>query len=145
MALTNYTPNRVEDRDLFPKRFSDVLDEFFNDVVSRRRDRFVPGIDVSETADQFEVTVELPGMKKEDININLENNQLTVSGERKFKNEEKNKKYHRVESQYGEFTRSFMLPDNIDEESIEARYEDGLLHITIDKDEEKVSKKIEIK
>lgn len=144
MAIARFRPNATFDRDLFPKRFSDVLDEFFNDAVATKRESFVPGIDIAESDDGFHVTVELPGVKKDDININLEDNQLTISGERKFENKEDGKKYHRVESRYGKFTRSFMLPDNVDEESISAKYEDGLLKIDIAKSEEKISKKIEI-
>lgn len=126
------------------KRFSDIMDEFFNDAVKSRRDSFVPGIDISETDTQFEISVELPGMKKEDISVNLENKQLTISGERKFENEEKGKTYHRVETNYGSFNRSFKLPDNVKEQTINASYEDGLLNITIDKSEEQVKKQIEI-
>jgi len=121
------------------------MDEFFNDVVSARRDNFVPSIDISETEDQFLISAELPGMKKEDININLENGRLSINGERSFESEQNGKKYHRIETKYGSFNRSFQLPDNVDEGSINAKYEDGLLNITIDKDEEKVKKRIEIK
>jgi len=142
MTLTRYTrPNS----DLASKRFSDIMDEFFNDVVSARRDNFVPSIDISETEDQFLISAELPGMKKEDININLENGRLSINGERSFESEQNGKKYHRIETKYGSFNRSFQLPDNVDEGSINAKYEDGLLNITIDKDEEKVKKRIEIK
>lgn len=130
--------------DLMSKRFSDIMDEFFNDVVSTRRDNFVPSIDISETDDQFLISAELPGMKKEDIDISLENGRLSISGERSFEREQDGKKFHRVETKYGSFNRSFQLPDNVDENSINATYEDGLLNITIDKDEDKVKKKIEI-
>lgn len=131
-------------RDVFSKNFSDIMDEFFNDVVSKRTDSFVPGIDISETGDQFLVSVELPGMKKEDIDVSLDNGQLTISGERKFEEKEDGKRYHRVETHYGTFSRSFQLPDNVDEESITATYENGLLNITIDKTEDKVKKQIEV-
>lgn len=141
MTLVRY--NRPQ-KDVMSKRFSDIMDEFFNDAVSARRDNFVPSIDVSETENQFMITAELPGMKKEDINISLENGRLSISGERSFENEEKGKTYHRVETQYGSFNRSFQLPDNVSEESITATYEDGLLNITIDKSEDKVKKQIEI-
>ncbi|MGD8427474.1 MAG: Hsp20/alpha crystallin family protein [Balneolaceae bacterium] len=127
------------------KRFSDIMDEFFNDAVSARRDNFVPNIDISETDTQFLISAELPGMKKDDIDISLENSRLSISGERSFENEEEGKKFHRVETKYGSFNRSFQLPDNVDETSIQAKYEDGLLNITIDKSEEKVKKQIEIK
>ena len=126
------------------KRFSDIMDEFFNDAVNTRQDNFVPGIDIAETDNQFEISAELPGMKKEDINISLDNSRLTISGERSFKEEEEGKTFHRVETSYGSFNRSFQLPDNVDEESINASYEDGLLNITIAKREDKVKKQIEI-
>lgn len=141
MTLVRYNrPNR----DLMSRNFSDIMDEFFNDAVRSNRDTFVPGIDISETDDQFLISAELPGMDKEDIEISLENRQLSISGERKFEKKEDGKKFHRVETRYGSFNRSFQLPDNVDEESIEATYENGLLNISIDKAEDKVKKKIEI-
>ncbi len=141
MTLLRYNrPNR----DLFSKNFSDIMDEFFNDVVSQRNNSFVPGINISETDEHFEVTVELPGMSKEDIDVSLDNGRLAISGERKFEDKEEGKTYHRVETRYGSFNRSFQLPDNVDEESINATYENGLLNITIDKSRDKVKKQIEI-
>lgn len=141
MTLMRYSrPNR----NVESKNFSDIMDEFFNDVVNDRRDNFVPSIDISETDDQFLISAELPGMNKEDITISLDNSRLAISGERSFENEEKGKTYHRVETKYGSFERSFQLPDNVDEESISATYENGLLNITIDKSEDKVKKQIEI-
>ena len=141
MTLVRY--NRPKNN-LMSKRFSDIMDEFFNDAVNTRRDNFVPGIDIAETENQFEISAELPGMKKEDINISLDNSRLTISGERSLKEEEEGKTFHRVETSYGSFNRSFQLPDNVDEESIRASYEDGLLNITIAKREDKVKKQIEI-
>lgn len=141
MTLVRYNrPNR----DLMSKNFSDIMDEFFNDVVNTNRDSFVPGIDISETDNHFLISAELPGMSKEDIDISLDNGRLSISGERKFEKEEEGKTFHRVETRYGSFNRSFQLPDNVDEESINAKYENGLLNITIDKAEDKVKKKIEI-
>ncbi len=131
-------------RDLMSSNFSDLMDEFFKDVVDRNRDSFVPGIDISETDDQFLINAELPGMNKEDIDVSLDNGRLTISGERKFEEKENGTTYHRVETRYGSFNRSFQLPDNVDEESINATYENGLLKISIDKAEDKVKKKIEI-
>lgn len=141
MTLIRYNrPNR----DLFSKNFSDVMDEFFNDVVNQRSNTFVPGIDISETDDKFLISVELPGVNKKDIEVSLDNGQLTISGERKFENEEEGKTYHRVETKYGSFSRSFHLPDNVDEESINAQYENGLLNITVNKTEDKVKKRIDV-
>jgi len=140
MTLIKHTPF---DRDLSTRRFSDLLDDFFNEAVTTSN-TFVPGIDVSETDDQFLVNVELPGMKKDDIDVSIENNRLTISGERKFKEEENGVKFHRVESRYGSFTRTIQLPDNVESDSITANYEDGILNISVDKSKDKVRKKIEI-
>ncbi|HYW34885.1 MAG TPA: Hsp20/alpha crystallin family protein [Balneolaceae bacterium] len=142
MAISPYTQPRT---DLVDRQFSDILDEFFNDAVGVNRKSFVPSIDISESEDKFHVTAELPGMNKDDIDISLENGRLTIEGERKSKKEEKGKKFHRVETKQGTFSRSFQLPDYVDEESISAKYENGLLNITINKAESKVKKKIEIK
>ncbi len=141
MTLVRY--NRPK-KNVMSKQFSDIMDEFFNDAVNTRRDNFVPSIDVSETENQFMITAELPGMSKDDISISLENGRLSISGERNFSNEEQGRTFHRVETQYGSFNRSFQLPDNISEESIKATYENGLLNITIEKSENEVKKQIEI-
>lgn len=142
MTLIKYDRPR---RDLFSKNFSDIMDEFFNDVVYQNNNNFVPGIDISETNDQFLVSVELPGVDKKDIQVDLDNSRLTISGERKFEKEEEGKTYHKIETRYGSFSRSFQLPENVDEESIDATYENGLLNITIKKTEDKVSKQISVK
>ena len=142
MTLIKYTqPNR----DIFGKRFSDIMDEFFNDAVATRQHAFAPSIDISETDKQYVIDVEVPGMDKKDIELNVDNNTLTISGERKFENEEEGKHFHRVESSYGNFSRSFTLPDNVDSDSIQATYNIGILHITIDKSEQKMKKQIKIK
>lgn len=141
MTLMRYSRPRNE---IANKRFSDIMDEFFNDVVNTNNDSFVPNIDISETENQYLIAAELPGMTKEDININLENGRLSINGERSFKNEEQGKTFHRIETKYGSFSRSFQLPENVDEESINAKYENGLLNISIDKSADKVKKQIEI-
>lgn len=131
--------------DIAGKRFSDIMDDFFNDFVSSRRESFVPRIDVSETDNEFIIDVLLPGMNKEDISVNIENGMLNISGERTVKNEDDGRKFHRIETEYGSFSRSLQLPDNVNEESIDATYKDGVLNITIDKSEDKVKKQISIK
>ncbi len=142
MALIKYTR---PSSDLFSRNFNDIVDEFFNHKTpAYRRDNFMPSVDVSETETQFEVSVELPGLKKEDISVDLEKGRLTISGERKFENKEEGKNFHRVETQYGKFSRSFYLPDSIDESSISAKYDAGILSITINKSEEEAKKQIEI-
>lgn len=132
-------------RDVFGKRFSDIMDEFFSDAVATRQNAFAPSIDISETDNQYMIDVEVPGMRKEDIDLNIENNTLTISGERKFEKKEDNKQYHRVESHYGSFSRSFTLPENVKVDSISASYNNGILNITVDKSEQQMKKQIKIK
>ena len=141
MSLIKY---RRPSQDLFSRPFTDILDEMFNDVRTSNNG-FLPSIDIAETEKAFEIEAQLPGITKDDITIDLENGRLTISGERKFEKEESGKKYHRVETQYGTFTRSFQLPDSIDQDSIVANFENGVLNITIEKNEEKAKRKIEIK
>lgn len=142
MAIIKYNrPNT----DLISRNFNDIVDEFFNQATSNyKRDSFVPSVDISESEKQFMVSVELPGVKKEDINVNIEKSNLTISGERKLNIQEEGKNFHRVEAKYGKFSRTFYLPDSINEDSIKAKYEDGILTISIDKSEEKLKKQIEI-
>jgi HSP20 family protein len=142
MTLIKYTQ---PGRDVFGKRFSDIMDDFFNDAVATRRDSYAPSIDISETEKQYLIDVEVPGVDKKDINLNVENNTITISGERKFEKKEDGKQYHRVESHYGTFSRSFTLPDNVNVDSINASYNNGILNITVDKSEEKMKKQIRIK
>lgn len=131
--------------DLFGARFSDLIDEFFSDAVRHRTDSFVPSMDVSETETQFEIDVYLPGLRKDDLSIELENGLLTVSGERKMEREEAGRKFHKVENAYGTFRRSLQLPDHIDHDSVKAEFKDGILRIAVNKSEEKVRKQIVIK
>lgn len=144
MSLIKYSRPST---DLFSKGFNDIVDEMFNtnNGMNYSQDSFMPNVDIAESETQFEISAELPGLKKDAISVDLENGRLTISGERKFENVEEGKNYHRVESSYGTFTRSFHLPDSIDEESINATYIDGVLNITIQKQEEKIKRKIEIK
>ncbi|MCC5913018.1 MAG: Hsp20/alpha crystallin family protein [Balneolaceae bacterium] len=142
MALIKYSqPNT----DLFGKRFSDIIDEFFNDAVVNRNAEFSPRINISETEKQFVIDVELPGMDKKDIDIHMENGRLTISGERRMENEDNGTKFHRVETFYGSFSRSFHLPDSADEDSVSATYKDGILNVTINKSEQKMKKQIKVK
>lgn len=132
-------------RNLVGRQFSDIMDEFFNEAVATRGSSFTPSINISETEDMLSIDVEIPGMKKEDIQIGVENGALTISGERKNKEEEDGRTFHRVETHYGSFERSFQLPDHVDEESIEATYNNGILQINMNKKEEKLKKQIAIK
>ncbi|WP_071885421.1 Hsp20/alpha crystallin family protein [Rufibacter tibetensis] len=128
--------------DMMPQTFSSMLDRFFNDSVNSRErlNRFSPQVDTCETEKGFELEVALPGMKKEDIHLDFQQGRLTISGERHFKNEQKDKRYHVIESQYGSFSRSFQFPDTVKADSIEAVFENGILHVRIPKDEQKTAR-----
>lgn len=147
MAITRYSPiDSFMDSPTFPTRFSDMLDEFFNDALGvSPSNAFTPRADISEDDKAYHIDLVLPGLKKKDININVEGNRLTVSGERKFEEKKDTKKYHLVESGYGKFSRTFRLNDDVRDNGINARFEDGVLHIDLEKKEEKVAKQIEIK
>jgi len=121
------------------------MDEFFDEAFNLTSGSFTPGLNVYETDEAFELTLELPGMSKGDIEISMENNLLTISGERKHTREEDKQTYHRVESRFGKFSRSLPLPNNVNEEEIEANYENGVLSVTISKSHESTGKKIEVK
>ena len=104
-----------------------------------------PACDIYETDSEIVVKTELPGVKKENVQVTLENNVLTIRGERKFQEEAKKENYHRVESNYGQFTRSFALPAFIDTNKINAEFKDGLLRLVLPKREEAKAKTIEVK
>ena len=105
---------------------------------------FVPAVDVYEDEHSLTLKLEVPGLNEEDINVTLENNTLTVSGERKFEKEEKEENFHRIERRYGSFTRTFRLPSSVDSENVEAGYDKGVLKITLAKRAEAKPKTIKI-
>ena len=129
--------------DFIPTSFSNLIDRFFNESLSRAGGSaysFVPKVDVFETEKAYELHLSVPGIKKEDFKIDLNENRLTVSGERKFSKEKKENNLYVVESQYGNFARSFNLPENVDSGKITAAYNNGILEITVPKDEKKALK-----
>ncbi len=146
MKPMRYSPIDTYDVPTFPHRFSEMLDEFFNDAVGATPgSTFSPRADISEDDKAYHIDLILPGLKKSDININVERNRLTVTGERKLEEKKETKKYHLVESGYGNFSRTFALSDDVKEDGINARFENGILKIDLEKKEEKVAKQIEIK
>ena len=105
---------------------------------------WAPVVDIYEQEGHIVLKAELPGIDSKDVDIRLENNVLTLSGERKLDNEVKRENYHRVERAYGSFTRSFTLPTVVDQEKINAEYKDGVLRVTLPKREEAKPKQISI-
>ncbi len=106
---------------------------------------WAPPVDISEDKEAIKFHFELPGMKKEEVKISIENNLLSVKGEKTFKEEEKKKDYHRVERSYGMFERSFTLPSGVASDKVTANMKDGVLEIYVPKKEEAKPKEIEIK
>ncbi len=102
-------------------------------------------VDVSEDEKNIVVKADLPGLKKDEISVSLDNDVLTIRGERKSESEEKEKNYHRVERSYGAFERQIVLGSHINVEQIKASYKDGVLELTLPKSEESRTKRIEIK
>jgi HSP20 family protein len=152
MTMTRILPVKKINTPVVHRGFSDLIDEIFQDSINRNplREGFNPAVDIVEKERSFELQVALPGMKKEDITITLEDNRLIISGERKHQHEEKSEegakvRYHRIESGYGMFNRSFTLSNEIKRDSIQASFENGILTITLDKTQEGISKTIEVK
>jgi HSP20 family protein len=104
-----------------------------------------PSADISETDKEYLVRAELPAVKKEDVKVTVDGGMITIEGERKQRKEEKNEKFHRVESVTGNFMRSFTLPDNVDEKNIRCESQDGVLTVHIPKTEIEKRRPIEIK
>jgi len=107
---------------------------------------FVPVVNTREDENAYHIEVDLPGVKKDDINVDISDGVLTISGERKYKNEVKEKDYYKVESSFGKFERSFRVPEDIDIENIKAESKDGVLEVELPKvKKEEKKKRIEIK
>lgn len=105
---------------------------------------WVPSVDIFEDKEKLTLEAELPGMKREDFEISVENNVITLSGERKFEKRTEGDNYHRVERSYGSFTRSFTLPQTVTADGATAEFENGVLRVSLPKREETKARKIEI-
>ncbi len=115
---------------------SSLFDEFFNDIPlfhanARTGDKWLPAVDILEKDGNLMLRAEVPGMSEKDIDLKLEGNVLTLKGEKRLENEEERNNYHRMESFYGSFTRSFTLPETVDRDRIKADYKNGILTVTI--------------
>jgi HSP20 family protein len=105
---------------------------------------FVPPVDIYEDEHKIVLKLEVPGMKESDLDIQLENNVLTVKGERKFETEEKEENFHRIERRYGSFYRSFTIPNTVNPENVKASYESGVLKLELEKRAEAKPKQIKV-
>jgi HSP20 family protein len=128
----------------------DRMNRLFQDYNTGREDElmttgsFVPPVDVYEDEHAITLKLEVPGVDQKDIDIRLENNTLTIRGERRFEKEEKEENFHRIERRYGSFTRSFTLPNTVDPEQVSAEFENGVLKIKLAKRAEAKPKQIKV-
>ena len=124
-------------------RFSDEVNHWLG--ADGRRYGFTPAVDIFEEKEEIVVKAELPGLQAKDVTVDVENNILTLKGERKFEKDTKHDGYHRIERSYGTFTRAFALPQLVNSDKIQAEMKDGVLTVRIPKREEVKAKKIEIR
>ncbi len=106
---------------------------------------WAPLVDITEDSKEYLIKAELPEVKKDEVKIDVQNDVLTISGERKYEKEEKDKKHHRIERAYGSFMRSFTIPDDSDAERVTAEFRDGLLQVHLPKSDRAKPKSIEVK
>jgi HSP20 family protein len=123
--------------------FSTNLTRAFDDE-GIGRGAWAPSVDIYENKDQIVLEAELPGMKQEDFDLSVENNVITLRGERKFEKTDEGDNYHRVERSYGAFTRSFTLPQTVSAEGAVAEYNNGVLRVTLPKREETKARRIQV-
>ncbi|HOF19453.1 MAG TPA: Hsp20/alpha crystallin family protein [Phycisphaerae bacterium] len=125
---------------------SDLLDRFFGDFGwPTERGAWAPALDVAERDDAIIVRAELPGMKADDIDLQVQGNTLTIRGEKKESHEDKGENYHHVERRWGSFQRVIPLPESVDADHIDAKYADGVLQVTLPKTERAKPRKITVK
>ena len=146
MGIVRYDPFR----DL--RSLQDEVNRLFTSNLTRSfddegiaRGAWSPSVDIYENKDHIVLEAELPGMSREDFDLSVENNVITLRGERHFEKKDDNDNYHRVERAYGSFTRSFTLPQTVSAEGANAEYRNGVLRVTLPKREEAKARRIEVK
>ncbi|MGB7137035.1 MAG: Hsp20/alpha crystallin family protein [Acidobacteriaceae bacterium] len=145
MAITRWDPFR--DVLALQNRMNELFQEYNRnpgegDALSTAS--FAPPVDIYEDEHKIVLKLEVPGMKESDLDIQMENNVLTVKGERKFEKEEKEENFHRIERRYGSFYRSFTIPNTVNAESVKASYDAGVLKIELEKRAEAKPKQIRV-
>lgn len=131
MKLVRYNPGLISR----PAIFGDLIDRYFNDSVGvNGGSQFTPQVDVVESKANYEIQLAIPGMEKNDFHVDVNDDTLTISGERKFENESKEKNYHSLETYFGSFKRAFYIPKDVDQNKIDATYKNGILNVILPKD-----------
>ncbi|RZU41620.1 Hsp20/alpha crystallin family protein [Edaphobacter modestus] len=149
MTITRFSPFRspLSDVALLQNRLNSIFHDFAvpaNETESLAGGGFVPAVDVYEDTQKVVVKLEVPGINREDLDVRVENNTLTVTGERKFEAEEKEENFQRIERRYGSFSRSFTISQTVDTDSITANYDAGVLTVTLAKKAEAKPKQVKI-
>jgi HSP20 family protein len=142
MAITRWDPFR--DVVTLQNRLNSLFRDFNDGDSALTTASFVPAVDVYENAQKVVLKLEVPGIEEKDLDVRVENNTLTVKGERKFEKEEKEENFHRIERRYGSFYRAFTLPSTIDPENVEATYNAGVLKLELKKKAEAQPKQIKV-
>jgi HSP20 family protein len=145
-ALTRWDP--FKEMDDLQKRLSSVFGLASRPTNGKEEmtvAQWLPLVDITEDDKEYLIKAELPEVKKEEVKVSVETGVLTISGERKFEKEEKNRRYHRVERAYGSFSRSFSVPDDADDSKVSAEFKDGVLTVRLAKSEKARPKSIEVK
>jgi HSP20 family protein len=145
MTLVRFKP--IREFDNINNSLQKYFDDFETMKPSLNNDAFSPKIDISEKGNQLIIDAEIPGVQKEDLKITLQDNILTIEGEKKNVSEEDKRNYFRTERIYGAFKKSFNLPEDVDSDKVNAKFNNGVLSITLEKVEEEtpVEKVIEVK
>ncbi len=144
MNIMRWTPFR----DLVAR---EKMNRIFEDAFTSRGEEkdttasnWTPSVDIHENESELVLSAEVPGIEDKDIEIEIENNTLSIQGERKIENETKEENYHRIERSYGSFSRSFTLPTNVNQDNIKAEYDNGVLRISLPKKPELKPKKVKV-
>src|SRR5947209_18938807 len=128
-----------------PEPFANDLNRLFNTLFDQSQpQRWVPAMDLVEADDNFLLRADLPGLSEQDVNIELRDNTLTIAGERKAEHEQRERGWYRVERQFGQFSRSLSLPEGVDPDAVEARFDRGVLEVRIPKPEARKPRRISI-
>ena len=142
MAIARWYP--IREMANLQDRVNSIFQDFAGDNGTVTAASFAPAVDVYENGEKVVLKLDIPGIKEEDLDIRVENQTLSVRGERKFESEEKEENFHRIERRYGNFYRAFSLPTTVDTESVAAKYEAGVLKLELKKKPEAQPKQIKV-
>jgi HSP20 family protein len=142
MAITRWDPFR--EVAALQNRVNSLFRDFNEGESSLTTTNFIPAVDIYEDEKKIVLKLEVPGIPEKDLDVSVENNTLTVKGERKFEKEEKEENFHRIERRYGSFFRAFTLPTTVETENIDAKYEHGVLKLELKKKPEAQPKQIKV-